>query len=1095
MWERLASHLVRAASVRKRTNCCRRLDHPRRRAFGAPAVLAALTLLLVTTPTLSSAAQERGNPGGVGSLVAAPVVQIAGPVHPGVVPASNGTCSITANTAQINCTGIPMTVGNTFVATVYDYQTGAPSVSSSSFSPAAVTWFRTVGYTSGVAGVSSSPALFAMYANVTTNDSTGWVTFQIGASGFLLVFWWVFPSAVAPLPRLSGHGSQGQGTSIVDPLSGTARGDTLVGSFASTRPTGYGSNSASWNYSAGPSNPPGSATDGVNGVGSWEWVNGSFSAPSPSWITQYTVDWTAISFTVSDRAQGSLPAAPTNLRVTGTTRTSVSLAWTNPSGTLTGDLLWVSNGACPLGGTPRSVVLPVSTQYSLTGLPSSSFYCFAVQAENGNGSSPFSSSVTAATPPVYGYQEKTLLLPGFDPLSGYFLGGAVSTQIPTLASGAGQAFGIFYVDNASQLVELTVTNDSVRSIAHVTPLYQRFGYGAPLGGMLDNEFFIDPVYDQALFFGTTTSNGGTYSLELANLSSGVVRMWNTSASIDPVNQQPLYVGNNTVLVMSSNCSILAYNLAAHTSWSAGILGASFGFGTSCFEANNVYWFPQKHQLVNVEAHGDYGDQVEQLDGVYGVNGEIQFNSVVTIAVDSGVRFNWVDGLAYNASTNEIAFTAGYWVAGTVYTYVVHYASNGLLTTAGETRYTVDSGGVPTGRLLEIQRYIVTSDYMLGQSYGPGAWTNGTQLLFDPWNGSLVTTNRTFDGGWCGNSCFEGQYASSADYLIDFSATLKLNNPMFHVVYAFRGAPTPTLSSQLTLSETGLPRGMNWSATLVGTGNFSGSVSNSSRSNSIGFVVAGGFTGRFAIPTVPGYRATPSSGIVNAPEGGGPVTIAITFALATNPLYSIYFNESGAPAGTTWSVILNGSTRSSTTASISFNEPNGTFAFDVPSAPGIGARYLPRPATGSATIHGVSLTVRVTFTAYFALQFVETGLPNGTEWSISLNGTTNRSAHTSIGFSVPNGSYHFDVGAVSGESSAPSSGMVNIPGTAALVAIAFAPSNGGSSNTGFLGLSGTTGYYVVGAIAGLIAAAAAVMIWRRQKRSPPEPEHAPEPAPE
>ena len=258
---------------------------------------------------------------------------------------------------------------------------------------------------------------------------------------------------------------------------------------------------------------------------------------------------------------------------------------------------------------------------------------------------------------MYGYLEKIYRLPGFDPLTGYLsnLGGA-DTQIPTLSSDPRQPAGIYYVDNSSNLDIVYLGNGTQHVIAPVAPLYQTY---AAYNEMLDNEFFVEFGYDQALFFGTTTSSGTSYSIELVNLTTGHTQLWNTPAAVDSYNQQPQYVGNNTVVVMSSNCSILAWNLASRQEWSAGTLGASFGGGSTCFEANNAYWFPQKQEIINVEAHGGSGDHVEQLNASFDAQGRIHFASVATIAVDSGVVFNWVNGIAYNASSDEIAFSAGY----------------------------------------------------------------------------------------------------------------------------------------------------------------------------------------------------------------------------------------------------------------------------------------------------------------------------------------------------------------------------------------------------------------------------------------------------
>jgi chitinase len=82
------------------------------------------------------------------------------------------------------------------------------------------------------------------------------------------------------------------------------------------------------------------------------------------------------------------PAAPTNLTVTGTTSSSVSLSWTAPSGTVTGYYV-NENGS--------RVATVTGTTDTITGLAASTTYTFTVAAYNSAGTSPASSSVSGTT--------------------------------------------------------------------------------------------------------------------------------------------------------------------------------------------------------------------------------------------------------------------------------------------------------------------------------------------------------------------------------------------------------------------------------------------------------------------------------------------------------------------------------------------------------------------------------------------------------------------------------------------------------------------------------------------------------------------------
>ena len=69
-----------------------------------------------------------------------------------------------------------------------------------------------------------------------------------------------------------------------------------------------------------------------------------------------------------------------------------------------------------------------------------------------------------------------------------------------------------------------------------------------------------------------------------------------------------------------------------------------------------------------------------------------------------------------------------------------------------------------------------------------------------------------------------------------------------------------------------------------------------------------------------------------------------------------FTESGLPTGTSWSVTLAGTVQTSTTTTITFQEPNGTYAFSVGSVSG----YSVAPSTGSLHISGAPVTQALTF---------------------------------------------------------------------------------------------------------------------------------------
>jgi hypothetical protein len=73
-------------------------------------------------------------------------------------------------------------------------------------------------------------------------------------------------------------------------------------------------------------------------------------------------------------------------------------------------------------------------------------------------------------------------------------------------------------------------------------------------------------------------------------------------------------------------------------------------------------------------------------------------------------------------------------------------------------------------------------------------------------------------------------------------------------------------------------------------------------------------------------------------------------------YYTTFSEIGLPAGTAWYVDMNGTALRSTSASVTFMVPNGTYTFMA----GKVASYTAYPASGSVTVNGTAQYVNITY---------------------------------------------------------------------------------------------------------------------------------------
>jgi YVTN family beta-propeller protein len=174
----------------------------------------------------------------------------------------------------------------------------------------------------------------------------------------------------------------------------------------------------------------------------------------------------------------------------------------------------------------------------------------------------------------------------------------------------------------------------------------------------------------------------------------------------------------------------------------------------------------------------------------------------------------------------------------------------------------------------------------------------------------------------------------------------------------------------------------------------------------------------------GIAYDPSNGLVYvSDEYAGSISV-----ISSVSQYPVTFLESGLPAGTPWTITLNGTLNSSTTAAVGFGEPNGSYAFQV----GVVAGYAENVTSGVVSVTGGPVTVRIGFTpattgTHYPVTFIETGLPASTTWGVTLDAQSASSSNSTVSFSEPNGSHTFTVVAVNGYTSLPSSGTVLVLG--------------------------------------------------------------------
>jgi hypothetical protein len=245
------------------------------------------------------------------------------------------------------------------------------------------------------------------------------------------------------------------------------------------------------------------------------------------------------------------------------------------------------------------------------------------------------------------------------------------------------------------------------------------------------------------------------------------------------------------------------------------------------------------------------------------------------------------------------------------------------------------------------------------------------------------------------------------------------------------APKPTYA--VTFNESGLPAGTPWSVTV-------GNGSSGSSSLTISWILMNG-TYQFQVGLVPGYLASPLNGSFRV--NGAPLNISIDFTHFVNVSYPFDFVEKGLPTGAEWYVNFTGGPAGSSLptnlsgaakSALPTRLINGTYTYDLAT----NNKSYSTPTLGSLIEAGGSpANVTAIFTEIlYSVTFTESGLPSGTSWSLTFAGTQHSVTTSSTSTQMPNGTYGFSVGVISGYQSSPSTGTIHVDGKAAQQAITF-----------------------------------------------------------
>ena len=227
------------------------------------------------------------------------------------------------------------------------------------------------------------------------------------------------------------------------------------------------------------------------------------------------------------------------------------------------------------------------------------------------------------------------------------------------------------------------------------------------------------------------------------------------------------------------------------------------------------------------------------------------------------------------------------------------------------------------------------------------------------------------------------------------------------------------------SESGLPSGLAWSVTFDGS---TLSLTTDGLTDTLTFAAEPNGSYAYSIGGVPGWSQPTVlySGTVVLDGAGYAATLDYT-----QVTYGVSIAETGLPSGIVWSVTFDGSTQSLTangaTDTLTFaREPNGSYAYAIPTVSGWREKTL--PATGTLAVAGAPLSKTVHYAEVLYLVNVdEHGLPSGKSWSVAVGSTTLTTTAVKATFALPNGSYTYTLGLVPGWKPTAASGAFTVSG--------------------------------------------------------------------
>ncbi len=537
----------------------------------------------------------------------------------------------------------------------------------------------------------------------------------------------------------------------------------------------------------------------------------------------------------------------------------------------------------------------------------------------------------------------------------------------------------------------------------------------------------------AAFFHTKDSSASNISLT-GNYSMGAVAFLSNYSSISNVSVSSGNYTYGAVAFLSSYSSISNVSISGNYSYGVLELGSNYS-SISHVSANNgsygVLSFISKDGAISGVAASNSSYGVVEMGGNYTTISAVSAQNNSTAVLLLGIYGVTVNGITADNYSNALSF---------------FHVSGGSMTNVGG-RFT-SPGYVPPASPNSLSRLLVygvgnnnTLSNIHEAGYAEGIFIGGNNSTISAVHAVNSTYGVWVTGGY-GDSVSNSNISSST-----YGVLLGQNSSHDTVngVSTFNDTlgVTVTGSDNYVVSNNishDASYGVNISA---GSGNYvygnnfiynNGSTGTYSSSHIQAYSVAGnffnlGFEGNYWAD----WHSIYSNGTLKPYNiSNGVVDWHPLGSIATH--YTVTFTETGLPSGTSWSVTLGGASKSSTSTSITFSEPNGSYAYTVKAVSG----YTVSPSSGSFKVDGAGLSKSAAFTPVtYTVTFTESGLPSGTSWSVTLNGASKSSTTSTISFTEPNGTYAFTATNTTDYYATPYSGSTTVSGSNASESITFA----------------------------------------------------------